>query len=185
MQDPVLRTVKPHAGVLPASLLCRFPVRFLQALCGVIAGTLFLHSGHDLDGAQNRLSFFGFTVAAAVFTANDSIPQLIEDTHIFVREASSGVHRTSTFVLAGALTALPLLVPLALTYSALPYFLIGLCPTPAHFFAFCGTVLLSLAVANSFVCFISAVAPSAVVGTTLSTATSALFFLFSGFFIPR
>jgi len=43
----------------------------------MIAGTLFAHSGHDLDGAQNRLSFFAFTVAAAVFTANDSIPALM------------------------------------------------------------------------------------------------------------
>ena len=46
-------------------------------------------------------------------------------------------------------------------------------------------MFLSLAFANSFTIFFSALVPNVVVGNTILTALTAYFMLFSGFFITK
>jgi hypothetical protein len=63
--------------------------------------------------------------------------------------------------------------------------MIGMAAEASSFFLFVFTLFLTLAVANSFVLFWSALVPNFITGNTLITAFTAYFFLFSGFFIPR
>lgn len=86
---------------------------------------------------------------------------------------------------AGTIAFLPVLFAIALIYSVVAYFMVGLAGGFSPFFTFVAGSFLTLAVANSYVLFIGGFVPNFAIGVTLSTAVMAFFFLCSGFFIAR
>eukprot|EP00897_Mesotaenium_endlicherianum_P001005 jgi/Mesen1/10905/ME000095S10239 len=158
----------------------------LMLVTGATMGSLFFNVGLDYKGLEERQSFFAFTLALFVFTATEGLPVFLDERQVFIRETSRGAYRASSYVVANALVFLPFLLLLALLFSGITYYLVGLVDAqPAAFFVFVATMFLCLAVANSFVVFCSSVVPNFITGNTVITATNAYFFLFSGFFIPR
>eukprot|EP00850_Spirogloea_muscicola_P005525 SM000025S08420 [mRNA] locus=s25:636056:639886:- [translate_table: standard] len=157
----------------------------MQVATGLTMGSLFFDAKYSPKGVQQRESFFAFTLALLLFTSTEALPIFLQERQIFIRETSRGAYRTSSYVIANAVVFLPFLFMLALIFSCVSYFMVGLAYNAAAFFIFVLVLFLVLAVANSFVIFFGALVPNFITGNTIITALTAYFFLFSGFFIPR
>lgn len=156
-----------------------------QVCVALTMGTLFLQARISEKGARQRVSFISFTLALLIFTSVEAMGIFLEERQIFIRETSRGAYRAATYVISGAIVIIPFLMILAIVFSTISYWLVGLVAEPGPFFFFTLTVFLVLLVANSFVSFVSGLVPNFTVGNSLCSAVIAYFFLFSGFFIER
>jgi ABC-type multidrug transport system permease subunit len=157
----------------------------LQFVVAVTVGSLFLRVKVSEKGAKQRTSFIAFILALLIFTSTEAIGVFLEERQIYIRETSRGAYRAASYVLSGALVAVPFLLMLAIIFTCSGYFIVGLVADPGAFFIFILCTWLTLMAANSYVMFISSLVPNFTVGNSLCSASLAYFFLFSGFFIQR
>ncbi|KAL1824073.1 hypothetical protein ACET3Z_010851 [Daucus carota] len=158
----------------------------LQALgVGLVLGTIYINIGFDKTGIEKRLGLFAFTLTFLLSSTTETLPIFINERPIILRETSSGVYRISSYLIANTLVFLPYLLIIAILYSASVYFLVGLCATWQAFAYFVLVIWVIVLMANSFVLFLSSVAPNYIAGTSLVTILLAGFFLFSGYFISQ
>ncbi|XP_019200151.1 PREDICTED: ABC transporter G family member 8 [Ipomoea nil] len=158
----------------------------LQALgVGLVLGTIYINIGFDKAGMEKRLGLFAFTLTFLLSSTTETLPIFINERPILLRETSSGIYRLSSYIVANTLVFLPYLLAVAILYAVSVYFLVGLCATWQAFGFFVLVIWIIVLMANSFVLFLSAVAPNFIAGTSLVTALLAGFFLFSGYFISQ
>ncbi|KAK4384918.1 ABC transporter G family member 8 [Sesamum angolense] len=158
----------------------------LQALgVGVVLGTIYINIGFDKSGIEKRLGLFAFTLTFLLSSTTETLPIFINERPILLRETSSGVYRLSSYLMANTLVFLPYLLAIAIIYSISVYFLVGLCATWQAFAYFVLVIWVIVLMANSFVLFLSSIAPNFIAGTSLVTVLLAGFFLFSGYFISQ
>ncbi|KAG8381222.1 hypothetical protein BUALT_Bualt06G0099800 [Buddleja alternifolia] len=158
----------------------------LQALgVGLILGTIYINIGFDKSGIEKRLGLFAFTLTFLLSCTTETLPIFINERPILLRETSSGVYRLSSYLLANTLVFLPYLLSIAVLYSVSVYFLVGLCGSYHAFAYFVLVIWFIILMANSFVLFLSSVAPNYIAGTSSVTLLLAGFFLFSGYFISK
>ncbi|KAL7003513.1 ATP-binding cassette sub- G member 8 [Sarracenia purpurea var. burkii] len=156
----------------------------LEALCvGLVLGTIYINIGFDKKGIEKRLGLFAFTLTFLLSSTTETLPIFINERPILLRETSSGVYRLSSFLIANTLVFLPYLFAIAVVYSISVYFLVGLCATWQAFAYFVLVIWIIFSMANSFVLFLSSIAPNYIAGTSLLTILLGCFFLFSGYFI--
>ncbi|KAF8379613.1 hypothetical protein HHK36_029054 [Tetracentron sinense] len=156
----------------------------LEALIvGLVLGTIYIHMGFGKQGMQKRLGFFAFTLTFLLSSTTETLPIFINERPILLRESSSGVYRLSSHLIANTLVFLPYLLAIAIIYSVSVYFLVGLCATWQAFAYFVLVIWIIVLMANSFVLFLSSLAPNYIAGTSLVTISLGGFFLFSGYFI--
>lgn len=158
----------------------------LQALgVGLVLGTVYINVGFGKSGIEKRLGLFAFTLTFLLSSTTETLPIFINERPILIRETSSGLYRLSSYLAANTLVFLPYLLAVAIIYSVSVYFLVGLCATWQAFSYFVLVIWLIVLMANSFVLFLSSVAPNYIAGTSLLTVILAGFFLFSGYFISK
>ncbi|KAH6814356.1 ABC-2 type transporter family protein [Perilla frutescens var. frutescens] len=158
----------------------------LQALgVGLVLGTIYINIGFEKSGIEKRLGLFAFTLTFLLSSTTETLPIFINERPILLRETSSGVYRLSSYLMANTLVFLPYLLAIAVVYSVSVYFLVGLCTTWQAFAYFVLVIWVIVLMANSFVLFLSSIAPNFIAGTSLLTLVLAGFFLFSGYFISR
>ncbi|KAK2983599.1 hypothetical protein RJ640_023133 [Escallonia rubra] len=158
----------------------------LQALVvGLVLGTIYINIGFDKAGIEKRMGLFAFTLTFLLSSTTETLPIFINERPILLRETSSGVYRLSSYIIANTLVFLPYLLAIAIVYSVSLYFLVGLCGTWQAFAYFILIIWVIVMMANSFVLFLSSVAPNYIAGTSLVTVLLAGFFLFSGYFIAK
>lgn len=158
----------------------------LEALgVGLVLGTIYINIGYDRQGIQKRLGLFAFTLTFLLSSTTETLPIFINERPILLRETTSGVYRLSSYLIANTLVFIPYLLVIALIYSASVYFLVGLCATWQAFVYFVLVIWAIVLMANSFVLFLSSLAPNYIAGTSLVTVLLGAFFLFSGYFISK
>ncbi|PIM98954.1 Transporter, ABC superfamily (Breast cancer resistance protein) [Handroanthus impetiginosus] len=158
----------------------------LQALgVGLVLGTIYINIGFDKSGIEKRLGLFAFTLTFLLSSTTETLPIFINERPILLRETSCGVYRLSSYLMANTLVFLPYLLAVAIIYSVSVYFLVGLCGTWQAFSYFVLVIWIIVLMANSFVLFLSSIAPNFIAGTSLVTVLLAGFFLFSGYFISK
>ncbi|XP_073032889.1 ABC transporter G family member 8 [Primulina eburnea] len=158
----------------------------LQALgVGLVLGTIYINIGFGKSGIEKRFGLFAFTLTFLLSSTTETLPIFIDERPILLRETSSGVYRLSSYLMANTLVFFPYLLGIAFLYSVSLYFLVGLCATWQAFAYFVLVIWIILLMANSFVLFLSSVAPNFIAGTSLVTVLLAGFFLFSGYFIAK
>ena len=101
---------------------------------GLILGSVFFHAPQSLDGVASRASFFSFSLAFFFFTCTEALPIFLTERQIFIQETSRGAYRTLSYVLASTVVFVPFLLLLAVIFSCVAYFMVGLVATPAAFF---------------------------------------------------
>lgn len=148
----------------------------LMVVVGLTLGTLFLRAGISAKGVDQRQGFFGFLLALFIFTSTEALPVFLNERQIFIRETSRGAYRVSAYVLSQALVILPFLFVLAMIFSCVSYFMVGLAKDAGAFFSFVFILFLTLAVANAFVAFMASFVPDMTAGNALSSALFAYFF---------
>ncbi|GJR52039.1 ABC transporter G family member 8 [Tanacetum coccineum] len=158
----------------------------LQALVvGIVLGTIYINIGYDKTSIEKRFGLFAFTLTFLLSSTTETLPIFINERPILLRETSSGVYRLSSYLIANTLVFFPYLLVIALIYSFSVYFLVGLCQTWQAFSYFVLVIWVIVLMANSFILFLSSVAPNYITGTSLVTILLAGFFLFSGYFISK
>ncbi|CAH2070195.1 unnamed protein product [Thlaspi arvense] len=158
----------------------------LEALVvGLVLGTIYINIGIGKEGIEKRFGLFAFTLTFLLSSTTETLPIFINERPILLRETSSGVYRLSSHILANTLVFLPYLFVISVIYSVSVYFLVGLCHTWQAFGYFVLVIWVIVLMANSFVLFLSSLAPNYIAGTSLVTVLLAAFFLFSGYFISK
>ena len=152
---------------------------------GLVLGTIYINIGYNKEGIQKRLGLFAFTLTFLLSSTTETLPIFINERPILLRETSSGVYRVSSYLIANTLVFLPYLLVISIIYSISVYFLVGLCTSWVSFGYFVLVIWVIVLMANSFVLFLSSVAPTYIAGTSLVTVLLAGFFLFSGYFIGK
>ncbi|XP_020986785.1 ABC transporter G family member 8 [Arachis duranensis] len=154
-------------------------------LVGLVLGTIYINIGFDKEGIEKRFGLFAFTLTFLLSSTTETLPIFINERPILLRETSSGVYRLSSYLIANTLVFLPYLLVVAIIYSIPVYFLVGLCASWISFAYFVLVIWVIVLMANSFVLFLSSLAPNYIAGTSLLTVLLAAFFLFSGYFISK
>ncbi|KAJ0043160.1 hypothetical protein Pint_17567 [Pistacia integerrima] len=158
----------------------------LEALIvGLVLGTIYINMGYDKQGIEKRFGLFAFTLTFLLSSTTETLPIFINERQILLRETSSGVYRLSSYLIANTLVFLPYLLAVAVIYSFSVYFLVGLCGSWQAFAYFVLVIWVIVIMANSFVLFLSSLAPNYIAGTSLVTILLGAFFLFSGYFISK
>lgn len=158
----------------------------LEALgVGLVLGTIYINIEFDKQGIEKRLGLFAFTLTFLLSSTTETLPIFINERPILLRETSSGIYRLSSYLIANTLVFLPYLLSIAIIYSVSVYFLVGLCGTWQAFAYFVLVIWIIVLMANSFVLFLSSLAPNYITGTSLVTILLGGFFLFSGYFISK
>lgn len=156
----------------------------LEALVvGLVLGTIYINIGFGKQGIEKRFGLFAFTLTFLLSSTTETLPIFINERPILLRETSSGVYRLSSYLIANTLVFLPYLLAIAMIYSFSVYFLVGLCASWQAFAYFVLVIWVIILMANSFVLFLSSLAPNYIAGTSLVTILLGAFFLFSGYFI--
>ncbi|ESW15478.1 hypothetical protein PHAVU_007G075700 [Phaseolus vulgaris] len=154
-------------------------------LVGLVLGTIYINIGFGKEGIEKRFGLFAFTLTFLLSSTTETLPIFINERPIILRETSSGVYRLSSHLIANTLVFLPYLFVVAVIYSIPVYFLVGLCASWLSFAYFVLVIWVIVLMANSFVLFLSSLAPNYIAGTSLLTVLLAAFFLFSGYFISK
>jgi ABC-type multidrug transport system permease subunit len=165
-----------------------FAARAAQAVVGGLGlGSVYFRLSPDSpDGVALRLGLFAFTLSFLLSSTVEALPILLHERRVLMREASRRAYRLSSYVVANALVFAPCLLAVSLLFSAPLYWLAGLRATPLAAFAFFVlAVWLIVLMASSLVLFLSAVSPDFVLGNALICVFLGVFFLFSGYFIPK
>ncbi|XP_076923097.1 ABC transporter G family member 4-like [Bidens hawaiensis] len=158
----------------------------LQALVvGIVLGTIYINIEFDKTGIEKRFGLFAFTLTFLLSSTTETLPIFINERPVLLREASGGVYRLSSYLIANTLVFFPYLLAIAIIYSVCVYFLVGLCHTWQAFAYFVLVIWVIVLMANSFILFLSSIAPNYITGTSLVTVLLAGFFLFSGYFISK
>jgi ABC-type multidrug transport system ATPase subunit len=165
-----------------------FAARAAQAVVGGLGlGSVYFRMSPDNpDGVALRLGLFAFTLSFLLSSTVEALPILLHERRVLMREASRRAYRLSSYVAANALVFAPCLLAVSLLFSAPLYWLAGLrAEPPAAFAFFVLAVWLIVLMASSLVLFLSAVSPDFVLGNALICVFLGVFFLFSGYFIPK
>nr|XP_004289783.2 PREDICTED: ABC transporter G family member 4-like [Fragaria vesca subsp. vesca] len=154
-------------------------------LVGLVLGTIYINIGFDKQGIEKRFGLFAFTLTFLLSSTTETLPIFINERPILLRETSGGIYRLSSYLIANTLVFLPYLLAIAIIYSVCVYFLVGLCASWQAFAYFILVIWIIVLMANSFVLFLSSLAPNYIAGTSLVTISLGGFFLFSGYFISK
>ncbi|CAN6569518.1 hypothetical protein C1H46_032835 [Malus baccata] len=154
-------------------------------LVGLVLGTIYINIGFDKQGIEKRFGLFAFTLTFLLSSTTEALPIFINERPILLRETSGGIYRLSSYLIANTLVFLPYLLAIAIIYSVSVYFLVGLCGSWQAFAYFVLVIWIIVLMANSFVLFLSSLAPNYIAGTSLVTILLGGFFLFSGYFISQ
>ncbi|WRX17165.1 ABC transporter-like [Theobroma cacao] len=158
---------------------------FEALIVGLVLGTIYINIGYDKEGIEKRFGLFAFTLTFLLSSTTETLPIFINERPILLKETSSGVYRLSSYLIANTLVFLPYLLAIAIIYSTSVYFLVGLCASWQAFAYFVLVIWIIVLMANSFVLFLSSLAPNYIAGTSLVTILLGAFFLFSGYFISK
>ncbi|KAF8719914.1 hypothetical protein HU200_024678 [Digitaria exilis] len=164
-----------------------FAARAAQAVVGGLGlGSVYFRLSPDNpDGVALRLGLFAFTLSFLLSSTVEALPILLHERRVLMREASRRAYRLSSYVVANAAVFAPCLLAVSLLFSAPLYWMAGLRAAAACFGFFVLAVWLIVLMASSLVLFLSAVSPDFVLGNALICVCLGVFFLFSGYFIPK
>lgn len=152
---------------------------------GIQIGTLFLNSDNNTSGLSHKLAYFVFTLAFYYYTSLEALPIFLAEREIFQREYSRGAYRALAYTISSQLVVIPFNLILAIIYSSITWWLVGLPNFADTFFFHIFCVFTTLLAGNSFVTMMSVLVPDPMAGQTLGSALFSVMFLYSGFFIKR
>ncbi|XP_042464650.1 ABC transporter G family member 23-like [Zingiber officinale] len=163
-----------------------FLARTMQAVVGGVGlGSVYLHVKPDAAGVAERLGLFAFSLSFLLSSTVEALPIFLQERRVLMREVTRSTYRLSSYVVANTLVFLPFLFVVALLFAIPVYWLVGLNPSLAAFAFFVLVVWLIVLMASSLVLFLSSISPDFILGNSLICVSLGVFFLFSGYFIPK
>ncbi|TYI45255.1 hypothetical protein E1A91_D13G024500v1 [Gossypium mustelinum] len=163
-----------------------FVTRLVAVLVtGFILATMFWQLDNSPKGIQERLGFFAFTMSTTFYACTDTLPVLLHERYIFMRETAYNSYKRSSYVISNALVVLPGLIILSFAFTTITFWAIGLNGGFSGFLYYLLIIFASFWSGSSLVTFLSGIIPHLMLGYPIVVAILACFLLFSGFFINR
>ncbi|KAL8370363.1 hypothetical protein RB595_000645 [Gaeumannomyces hyphopodioides] len=149
----------------------------------VMMGTVWLRLTTDQTSIIPLTNAIFFGSAFMSFMAVAYVPAFIEDRNQYVKEHHNGLYGASALVISNFLIGIPYLFLIAMTFSAISYWLSNFRPTADAFFTWVMWVFLDLLAAESLVVLITAIFPSFVVSLALVAFANGLWMSVNGFMV--
>ncbi|CAG8572497.1 19771_t:CDS:1, partial [Racocetra persica] len=163
-----------------------FWVRVAMYVClGILMGITWWQVGYKQENIQDRFAAHFFSVAFLAFMSVAGIPGFLEERLVFQRERGNNFYSVGPYVLANTIIAIPFVMIIAASFTAVAYPMIGLHDNLENAIRFGFYLFLALIVAESMVVFISAVIPIFVAALTLVAFANGFFMVVEGFFVRR
>ncbi|KAJ0977531.1 hypothetical protein J5N97_013005 [Dioscorea zingiberensis] len=163
-----------------------FLARTMQAIVGGLGlGSVYLNVKMDQNGVSERLGLFAFSLSFLLSSTVEALPIFLQERRVLMRECSRKMYRLSSYMLANTIIFVPFLLAVAILFAVPVYWLVGLNPSASAFMFFILVVWMIVLMASSLVLFLSAMSPDFILGNSLICMFLGIFFLFSGYFIPK
>lgn len=163
-----------------------FAARTMQAIVGGLGlGSVYYHVRANEDGIAERLGLFAFTLSFLLSSTVEALPIFLQERRVLMRETSRRMYRLSSYMVANTIVFIPFLLVVALLFAIPVYWLVGLNPSFNAFMFFVLVVWMIVLMASSLVLFLGAISPDFILGNSLICIFLGVFFLFSGYFIPK
>ncbi|TYH32921.1 hypothetical protein ES332_D13G023800v1 [Gossypium tomentosum] len=129
----------------------------------------------------------GFILATILgfYACTDTLPVLLHERYIFMRETAYNSYKRSSYVISNALVVLPGLIILSFAFTTITFWAIGLNGGFSGFLYYLLIIFASFWSGSSLVTFLSGIIPHLMLGYPIVVAILECFLLFSGFFINR
>ncbi|KAK4531075.1 hypothetical protein CCYA_CCYA06G1932 [Cyanidiococcus yangmingshanensis] len=159
--------------------------RLAQTLIfAIVLGLIWLNTARNASDFSAVPGVLFFLLINQSFGASFGVVFLFPlERGIVLRERTSRFYRVSAYFLAKSVAELPRLVFLAILFSCITYWMVGLQPHPSSFFIFVALVLLTTHTAESLTLMASASAKSPQTAAAIAPVLIVLSLLFGGFFI--
>jgi len=151
----------------------------------IMCGTVWLRLGNNQTAIQPYINVIFFGSAFMSFMAVAYVPSFLEDRLTFVKERANGLYGAAAFSVSNFIIGLPYLFGIALTFSLISYWLIGLQNTAHAFFMWVMWVFLDMVAAESLVVLMSSLVPNFVVALALTAFANGLWMSVGGFMVPK
>jgi ABC-type multidrug transport system ATPase subunit len=151
----------------------------MYMILSLLLGTVYLRGNKDITDLHRAALLF-YLQAFLVFMSVAVVPFFIEQRATFVRERMNHSVRVSSFVVANFFSFIPGIFAIALASTAIVVGLTGLNQFPT----FLLNMFLSLVVAESFMCVISALSPHYISGIAVGAGIYGMFMVVEGFMVP-
>ncbi|CAA7041398.1 unnamed protein product [Microthlaspi erraticum] len=152
---------------------------------GLLLATIYWRLDNTPSGAQERMGFFAFGMSTMFYVCSDNIPVFIQERYIFLRETTHNAYRTSSYVIAHSLVAMPQLLALSLAFAATTFWTVGLSGGLGSFVFYCLIIYAAFWSGSSVVTFISGVIPNVMISFMATLTYLSYCLLLGGFFINR
>lgn len=149
----------------------------------IMMGTVWLRLGTTQENIQPFINSIFFGSAFMSFMAVAYVPAFLEDRAIFVKERANGLYGPTAFLLSNFIIGLPYLFLIAVLFSIVSYWLIGLRPEAGAFFTWIMWLFLDLLAAESLVVFMASLFPNFVVSLALIAFANGLWMSVGGFLV--
>jgi ABC-type multidrug transport system ATPase subunit len=157
---------------------------FQTIIFSVVLGLIWLNTGRNAADFSAVPGVLFFLLINQSFGASFGVVFLFPlERGIVLRERTSRFYRVSAYFLAKSVAELPRLVALALLFSCITYWMVGLQPHPSSFFIFVAIVLITTHTAESLTLMASTSAKSPQTAAAIAPVLIVLSLLFGGFFI--
>ncbi|KAF4135951.1 ABC-2 type transporter [Phytophthora infestans] len=112
------------------------------------------------------------------------IPSFMDAREVFYKQRSANFYRTSSFVIAYLTAAFPVIVCESVVFGSLVYWMCGFVAEAGPFLVFLLEMILSSVALSSSYVVLSILSPNLDVAQPLSTLSTVLFSVLSGFVVP-
>ncbi|KZV98174.1 hypothetical protein EXIGLDRAFT_329136 [Exidia glandulosa HHB12029] len=167
----------------PALLLTHYAASITIAL---LCGYFYYHVPNGLEGFQNRLGLFFFTLAYFAFSCLSSIAVFSKERVLFMRERANGYYSTFTYFASKMLfDVIPLRAVPPLLFGGIVYPLVGLVAEPSVFFKYILVLLLFNLTAASAILLLSILLADTGAANLVGTLVLLFNLMFGGLLINR
>jgi energy-coupling factor transporter ATP-binding protein EcfA2 len=150
---------------------------FMYVGLSAMVGLMFQDIGNKEEDITGRTALLFYVAAFLVFMSVAVLPFFMEDRATYSREEGNGAYSTASYVLSNFVCSLPGLLLIAFVSSTIVVALVGL--NNLHIFIL--DLFLSLVVAESLMCLISALIPYYIIGIAFGAGIFGMFMLVEGF----
>lgn len=160
-------------------------LRIAQAIViALIAGLVYLDQDLNQAGVTNMNGAMFFCITTLSFNSiTGSLFVFPAELPVFLKEHKLGMYRTDVYFICKTLAELPWYILSSFLFATIVYFMTDFGVDAAKFFVFAGILQLITQCSLSFGYFVSAIAPTVQVATSIGPPLMMPFLLFGGFFV--
>ncbi|MCL7046288.1 hypothetical protein MKW94_030675 [Papaver nudicaule] len=149
-----------------------------------VTGSYFWHLDKTEVGVQERIAFFVFMATNIFFGCTDVLAVSLQDKYIFMRETAYNAYRRSSYVLYRSIIDIPTILVLSIILAS-TFWSVGLDGGYSGLLFYYLVIVASFLGGHSIVTLVSGLVSNIMAGYVVVMPLTALFLLFSGFFVHR